>query len=219
MLLKHILAFIDQNSRVHITGAGFDHTQRVSNAMEDIHLEGLTVRSVFASMFDSICITIELYNSRGILDESEIEQKNKEFLENPVLTIGTLVNKFQFGAKEIILRTNSSYLFAGNYSEFINYLECYKNRKIVRMKRLHIGTPDKNTIEIEVEEEIPMLKVKNILPYLYTHDKIIVMDWNQSQIYYGDADKIETEILDRYVDKFFTTTQLPNRLVVLLKHK
>lgn len=219
MLLKHMLAFIDQNSKVHITGAGFDHTQRVSDAMEDIHLEGLTVRSVFVSTFNSTCITIELYDSKAILSESEIDRKNKEFLENPVLTIGTLVNKFYFGAREIILRTNFSYLFSGDVKAFMNYLECFKNRKIIKMKRLYIGQEDKNVIEIEVEEDIPQLKVRHILPYLYMHKQVTIMDWNQDWLYCGNADKIEGEILDRYVDKFFTTAQLPNRLVIMLKHK
>lgn len=220
MLLKHMLAFIDQNSKVHITGAGFDHTQRVSDAMEDMYLEGLTVRSVFASTFDSTCITIELYSTKAILNESEIEKlKNKEFLEDPVLTIGTLMNNFYFGAREIVLRTNSSYLFSGDIKAFVNYLECFKNRKIVKIKRLYIGQDDKNVVEIEVEEDIPQLKVRHILPYLYAHKQVTIMDWNQNWIYCGNADRIEGEILDRYVDKFSTSTQLPNRLVVLLKHK
>ena len=219
MLLKHMLAFIDQNSKVRITGAGFDHIQRVSDAMEDIHLEGLTVRSVFASTFNSACITIELYDSKAILSESEIERKNKEFLENPVLTIGTLVNKFYFGAKEIILRTSSSYLFSGEVKAFMSYLECFKNRKIVKMKRLYIGQDDKNVIEIEVEEDIPLLKIRHILPYLYAHKQVTIMEWNQDWLYCGNADKIDGEILDRYIDKFFTSAQLPNRLVILLKHK
>lgn len=219
MLLKHMLLFIDQNSKVHVTGAGFDHTQRVSDALEDIHLEGLTVRSVFASTFDSACITIELYDSKAILSESEIEKKNKEFSENPVLTIETLVNKLYFGAREIILRTNFSYIFCGDVKAFMEYLECFKNRKIVKIKRLYIGQEDKNVIEIEVEEDIPQLKVRHILPYLYMHRQISIMNWNRSWLYCGNIDKIDEEILDRYIDKFFITAHYPNRLVVLLKHK
>lgn len=216
MLLSHLLSFIDKYSVVHIHSNSTDIYRKVQDIVVDGDLDGLVVRSTFCSAMDYNSIGIEIFDSVK-LNEAEIEAYKMK--HNSPIDIKFLVEDLHFGAREVVVRTNSSYIFIGNYDEFIKHLECYKHRKIVSLKRLHIGESERNVIEIVVEEEIPRLKVRHILPYLYAHKQVTIMDWNRDWMYCGNADRIEGEILDRYVDKFFTTTQLPNRLVVLLKHK
>lgn len=212
MLLSHLLSFIDKYSMVHIHSKSVDIYQKV----QDVSCDGIIAKSVFCSALDCNSIGIEIYDSVK-LSEAEIETYNMK--HSSPIDIKFLVEDLHFGAREVVVRTNSSYVFVGNFDEFIKHLECYKHRKIVSLKRLHIGESERNVIEIIVEEEIPNLKVRHILPYLYAHKQVTIMNWNQDWIYCGNAERIEGEVLDRYVDKFFTTAQLPNRLVVLLKHK
>lgn len=216
MLLSHLLSFIDRYSVIHIHSRSIDIYRKVQDIINDEVFNRLAVRSIFCSALDYNSIGIEIFDSIK-LNEEEIKTYKKK--HNSQIDIKFLVNDLHFEAREVVVRTNSSYVFIGSYEEFIKHLECYKHRKIIGLKRLHIGESERNVIEIVVEEEIPKLKVRHILPYLYTHKQITIMDWNQNWIYCGNADRIEKEILDRYVDKFFTTSQLPNRLVVLLKHK
>lgn len=216
LLLNNFLHFVDMNSTIHIHNRSIDTVCRVKDAREDRDLDGLVVRSVFASAMDYSNIGIELYTNK--LSKDEIESYKMEFRDDPTINIEFLIKDLNFEAREIAVRTDSSYLFIGSYKEFINYLECYKDRKVISLKRIHIGEPDRNAIEIIVEEEVPALKVRHILPYLYSRKKVTIMDWDQNLIYRGNADEIYGEILNRYIDKFYVT-QIPNNLVVLLKRK
>lgn len=213
ILLKQLLKYIDDNSKLHIFGKDVELGTRCELAKKDDSLNNLIAKSIFVSTMDSASIGIEIGSS------IETDTALEDFSEDIELTIDILANNLYLGAKEIIIRTKHSYLFAGNHNEFVNYLECFKHRKIVKLKRLYIGDIERNVIEIEVEEEIPPLQISSILPYLYQYKQVTIMEWNQDWLYCGNADKIDGEILDRYVDKFFTTAQLPNRLVIMLKHK
>ena len=221
LLLSHLLSLVDRNSIIHIYNRSIDIYKRVCDAIKDEELCGLSVKSIFISCMDLNSIGIEVHDSIRYSDQEieEYSKYNTKFHEAQPITINHLVNDFNLGAREVIIRTNSSYLFAGSFKEFINYLECYKHRKIIGLKRLHVGESERNMMEIVVEEEVPRLQIGNILPYLYNHEQIDIMDWNQDWVYCGDANNINTEILDRLIDKIFISAQIPDRLIVLLKHK
>jgi len=215
MLLSHLLSFIDRWSVVHIHSKSIDIYRKVQDIMNDKEFDGLVVRSTFCSALDYNSIGIEIFDSVKLTGEEIETYKMKH---NLTFDIKFLVEDLHFGAREVVVRTNSSYIFIGSYEEFIKNLECYKNRKIISLKRLHIGESEKNVIEIVVEEEIPRLKIRHILPYLHDSDEIVIMDWDKDWLYCGNTNKIEGDILDRYIDKILDTAY-PNRLGILLKHK
>ena len=219
LLFKDLLSFFSDYDKIHITGFGLDDIKYVKTFREDPSLDKACVRCMFASMFDR-CITIELYSSI-ILDDEIVEECHKVFEEMDFdieYAFNNLLNTFGNCAKEIMIRTNRSVLFIGSYDKFSVYKELFKGMIIKSIKRIHKSEND-NLIEFVVEEEASPLKLRHFVKYMYPHKQVVIMDWNQDWIYCGNAEKIEGEILDRYIDKVFTTAQLPNRLVVMLKHK
>ena len=219
LLFKDFLSFFSDYDKIHIIGFGIDDMKYVKTFKEDHSLDKACVRCMYASMFDK-CITIELYNSI-LLDDKTVEECHKIFNETNFdigYAFDNILNTMGSCAKEIMISTNRSVVFVGTYERFISYKEIFKRMIIKGIKRIHMSNDD-NIIRFMVEEEQPHLKLRHFTNYMYSGKSIVVMDFDKNIIYNGSAENINEEFMDRYVDKIFTTAQLPNRLVILLKHK